>query len=59
MLSGVRACVWSKAIPAVDESGIRVKQIAMLQNALVTVAGSSERDKSIKYATLEGWGETR
>jgi hypothetical protein len=54
MLSGVRACVWSKAIPAADESGIRVKQIAMLQNALVAVAGVSERDKSIKYATLDG-----
>jgi hypothetical protein len=53
MLSGVRACVWSKAIPAVDDSGIRVKQIAMLQNALVAVAGSLERDNSIKYATMD------
>jgi hypothetical protein len=54
MLSGVTACVWSNAIPAADESGIRVNQIAVLQNALVAVAGCSERDSSIKYATLNG-----
>jgi hypothetical protein len=53
MLSGVTPCVWSNATPAAVERSIRRNKIAMLQNALIAVAGYSERDNSIKYAIMD------